>query len=64
MEKILINYVCPSLELIEENIDWEEITEKEKLIKEYDNFCKSLDDLSEDEQLEYLSDIIYNSLFE
>ena len=60
MEKILLNYVCPSLELIEEEIEWEEID----TIKDFEMFSKTLDDLSEDEQLEYLSDIIYNSLFE
>ena len=60
MEKILLNYVCPSLELIEEEIEWEEID----TIKDYEMFSKTLDNLSEDEQLEYLSDIIYNSLFE
>lgn len=60
MEKILLNYVCPSLELMEEEIEWQEID----TIKDFEMFCKSLDDLSEDEQLDYLSDIIYNSLFE
>ena len=60
MEKILLNYVCPSLELMEENIEWEEID----TIKDFEMFSKTLDNLSEDEQLEYLSDIIYNSLFE
>lgn len=60
MEKILLNYVCPSLELIEEEIEWEEID----TIKDFEMFSKTLDNLSEDEQLEYLSDIIYNSLFE
>lgn len=64
MEKILLSYVCPSLELMEEDVEWEEIKEEEKLIKEYDNLCKTLDNLSEDEQLDYLSDMICNALFE
>ena len=60
MEKILLNYVCPSLELIEEEIEWEEID----TIKDFEMFYKNLDNLYDDEQIEYLSDIIYNSLFE
>lgn len=61
MEKILVNYVCPSLELICDEIEWEEIP---SALDKFDMFCKSLDDIPECEQTEYLADIIYNSLFE
>lgn len=48
------------LELVENNVSWEDIP---SVIDEYDNLCKTLDNLSEEEQLEFLADMIYNSLF-
>ena len=72
--------VCPSLELVEEEISWEEIPsaicdykdylrtmeeirEEEKILNEFDNTCKSIDDIPEHEQTEYIADLIINSFF-
>ena len=59
MEKIFLNYVCPSLELVEENVEWEDIT-----LDKFDMFCKSLDDIPECEQTEYLADLIIDCFTE
>lgn len=72
--------VCPSLELVEEEISWEEIPsaicdykdylrtmeeirEEEKILNEFDKTCKSIDDIPEHEQTEYIADLIINSFF-
>ena len=49
--------VCPSFELVEENISWE------KILSDFDKSCKSIDDIPEDEQTEFIADIIINSFF-
>ena len=51
MEKILIEYICPSLELmeIESNFNWDDMDFVDEMS------LKSLDDLSEKEQKEYLN---------
>lgn len=51
MEKILIEYVCPSLELmeIENNFNWDDMDFIDEMS------LKSLDNLSEKEQKEYLN---------
>ena len=61
MEKILVNYVCPSLELICDEIEWEEIP---SALDKFEIFCKSLDDIPECEQTEFLADIIIDSFIE
>jgi len=58
VEKILVNYVCPSLELICDDIEWEEIP---SALDKFEMFCKSLDDIPECEQTEYLADLIIDS---
>ena len=47
MEKNLKSYIYPDMELVDENIEWEQI-------KNIEMFSKSLDNLSEVEQLEYI----------
>ncbi len=51
MKKILIEYVCPSLELmeIESNFNWDDMDFVDEMS------LKSLDDLSEKDQKEYLN---------
>lgn len=51
MKKILIEYVCPSLELmeIESNFNWDDMDFVDEMS------LKSLDDLSEKDQQEYLN---------
>lgn len=51
MKKILIEYVCPSLELmeIESNFNWDDMDFIDEMS------LKSLDNLSEKEQKEYLN---------
>lgn len=48
-------------DLVEENVIWEEIP---SVLDKFDIFCKSLDDIPEHEQTEYLADIILNSFME
>ena len=48
MEKILFNYVCPSLELMEEEIDWEEIP---SAICDYKDYLKTMEEIKEEEKL-------------
>lgn len=48
-------------DLIEENISWEEIPSE---LDKFDMFCKSLDNIPEHEQTEFLADIILNSFME
>ena len=55
--------VCPSLELVKEEISWEEIIQEEKILNEFDKTCKSIDDIPEGEQAEFIADIIINSFF-
>ena len=50
--------VCPSLELVEEEISWEEI-----ILNEFDKTCKSIDDIPEGEQAEFIAFMIINSFF-
>lgn len=47
MEEILKSYIYPSMELVDENVDWQQI-------KNIEMSSKSLDNLSETEQLEYI----------
>ena len=49
--------ICPSLELVEEEISWEEI------LNEFDKTCKSIDDIPEGEQAEFIADMIINNFF-
>lgn len=51
------------LELIEENISWDDIYSLDMAspINKFDAFCKSLDDIPEQEQTEFIADIILNS---
>ena len=54
------------LELVENNVCWEDIPSvlcQPSALDEFDNLCKTLDNLPEEEQLEFLADMIYNSLF-
>ena len=55
--------VCPSLELVKEEISWEEIIQEEKILNEFDKTCKSIDDIPEGEQAEFIADMIINSFF-
>ena len=48
------------LELAEENISWEEIP---SAICDYKDYLKTLDEIREEEQTEFIADIILNSLF-
>ena len=48
-------------DLVEENIRWEEI---HSALDKFDMFCKSLDNIPEHEQTEFLADIILNSFME
>ena len=63
MKKILIEYVCPSLELmeIESNFNWDDMDFVDEMS------LKSLDDLSEKDQKEYLNQYcewLFKILFE
>lgn len=54
------------LELVENNISWEEVPSalcKPSAINEFDNYCKTLDNLSEEEQLDFITDMVLNSFF-
>ena len=55
--------VCHSLELVKEEISWEEIIQEEKILNEFDKTCKSIDDIPEGEQAEFIADMIINSFF-
>ena len=55
--------VCPSLELVKEEISWEEIIQEEKILNEFDKTCKSIDDIPEGEQAEFIADMIINNFF-
>lgn len=54
------------LELVENNVCWEDIPSvlcQPSALDEFDNYCKTLDNLSEAEQLDFIADMVLNSFF-
>ena len=54
------------LELVENNVCWEDIPSvlcQPSALDKFDNYCKTLDNLSEAEQLDFITDMVLNSFF-